>query len=297
MGNDNTHINMPNSYEEMDMFNSNYQILEQGGMDKRARRLMHRKLYEKTVDQYRARPAPASKSGKKDNFNAKVFVRARPLFEHEYERGEWECVSSYPADVVVHDGTEKFGCGGGKKMLIHHRFPGLESIADDTEGYSKLQYLVEGAAQGKMATLFMYGMTGSGKTYSTNLVHEGCATDLLQGGVGVELIAYELIGKCAFDLLSEDKREVHIRIGEDGATHVHGSTVQCTSDPSELTTMLKDAAGMRETSATGTNASSSRSHAVYQLRLSSGGSLTLIDLAGNEGNTETFHHSREQMTQ
>jgi len=267
-------------------------------MDKRARRIQDSRLFARGVTAYRNRAADPTTGANNDSFNARVFVRARPLFEHEAERGEWECVTTSGVGVVVHEGTDamKFG-SGAVKTLKHHSFPALEAIANDEEGYSKLQYLVQGAAQGSMATLFMYGMTGSGKTYSTNIIHEGCPADLLQGGGEVELIAYELIGKRAYDLLSEDKEEVHVRVGEDGVTHLHGTTVQSAGDAEGLTALLKHAAAQRETAATGTNATSSRSHAVYQLRVSGGGSLTLIDLAGNEGNIETFNHSREMMAE
>jgi len=266
-------------------------------MDKRAQRLAGNRIFSKSVTAYRTRPVHTVEPSA--NLHARVFVRARPLFEHEAERNEWDCVTvnAHGHGVVVHEGTEMMKVGGSRKYMKHHTFPQLESITTDEEGYTKLRYLVEGAAHGRRSTLFMYGMTGSGKTYSTNLLHEACPTDLLHGGAEVELLAYELVGKRAFDLLSPEKQQVHVRVGGDGATHVYGTTIQRTGDAEELTSLLKDAAGMRETASTGTNATSSRSHAVYQLRLSHGGSLTIIDLAGNEGNIETFNHSREQMVE
>jgi kinesin family protein 2/24 len=168
---------------------------------------------------------------------------------------------------------------------------------DSDEGvYSQLQYLVERAKAGSMATLFMYGMTGSGKTYSTNLIHQKAPHELIAIGP-VRLISYELIGKRCFDLLGAEKQEVHLCIGEDGATHVQGSTVREACTAAELQALLREAGTRRETSATGTNAESSRSHAVYQLSTFNGGTLTIIDLAGNEGNIETQYHTKEQMKQ
>ena len=62
--------------------------------------------------------------------------------------------------------------------------------------------------------------------------------------------------------------------------------------------MLQQASSNRETDATGANATSSRSHAVYEIRhTNNNGKLLLIDLAGNEGNIETMHHTKEQMQQ
>ena len=160
-----------------------------------------------------------------------------------------------------------------------------------------------------MATLFMYGMTGSGKTYSTNLMFRAAPEELFVAPASgsdfsdtcsgtATLIAYELIGKNCFDLLGADKKQVHLRIGADGATHVQGTTTCEASTPEELQVKLFEASSRRETATTGTNASSSRSHAVYQLRAphgGSGGTLTIIDLAGNEGSIETAYHTKEQM--
>ena len=49
--------------------------------------------------------------------------------------------------------------------------------------------------------------------------------------------------------------------------------------------------------AAGANATSSRSHAVYQIRTPAAGRLLLVDLAGNEGSIETLYHSKEQMAE
>ena len=50
----------------------------------------------------------------------------RPLFEHEAERGEWDCVSPGRMDtrgVVVHEGCEKVKPNLGRvKALRHHAF-------------------------------------------------------------------------------------------------------------------------------------------------------------------------------
>jgi kinesin family protein 2/24 len=118
--------------------------------------------------------------------------------------------------------------------------------------------------------------------------------ELIAAG-SVQLISYELVGKRCFDLLSPEKQEVHLCIGEDGATHVQGSSVREAYTAAELQRLLHEAGTRRETSATGTNAESSRSHAVYQLTTVNGGTLTIIDLAGNEGNIETQYHTKEQM--
>jgi len=265
--------------------------------DKRVRRIESSRAYTKGVQEFREANAvvqtpPASD---RDFSSSRVFVRARPLFDHEAERGEWECVSACGTGVVVHEGCEKVKMGHGRaKVLRNHNFPEVTRIDSDEGVCSHLDYLVQYACSGGQATLFMYGMTGSGKTYSTNLLHGSAPQHLTQAG-GVELIAYELVGKKCFDLLAPDKREVYLRVGEDGATHIQGSTVCHADSAAMLESLLGQSAAARETAATGTNATSSRSHAVYQMAVASGGTLTIIDLAGNEGNIETFNHTRDQM--
>lgn len=264
--------------------------------DKRVRRIENARTFTQGVTAYRKR-TPVAEPTPADSGLSCVYVRARPLFQHEIERGEWNCISACDASLVVHEGYEKVRPNRGQvKVLRHHSFPAVKRIDTDEDVYSQLRYLVDRARAGSMATLFMYGMTGSGKTYSTNLMHERVPHELIAAGPA-QLISYELVGKRCFDLLSAEKQEVHLCVGGDGATHVQGSTVREASTAGELQALLREAGTRRETSATGTNAESSRSHAVYQLSASSGGTLMIIDLAGNEGNIETQYHTKEQMKQ
>jgi len=264
--------------------------------DKRVRRIENARTFTQGVTAYRKRTPVAEPTPAGAGLSC-VYVRARPLFQHEAERGEWDCMSGCAAGLVVHEGYEKVRLNRGQvKTLRHHSFPEVRRIDTDEGVYSQLQYLVERAKAGSMATLFMYGMTGSGKTYSTNLIHQKMPHELIAAGPA-RLISYELIGKKCFDLLSAEKREVNLCVGEDGATHVQGSRVCEAFTAAELQGLLHEAGTRRETSATGTNAESSRSHAVYQLSTFNGGTLTIIDLAGNEGNLETQYHTKEQMKQ
>jgi len=284
--------------------------------DKRARRINDAKAYKQGVDVFRADPsvvlsppqktktAPRKRvaprtSPKRLRGNSRVFCRARPIFEHESERGEWECVSPLDQGLAVHEGIEKPRVGKGLvKVLRHHTYPSITRIDSDDEVYEQLRYLVEKTKSGSMATLFMYGMTGSGKTYSTSIFQSKAPFELCDAGLlPITTIGYELVGSRCFDLLNEEKNEVFLRVGEDGATHVCGVNKHQASAPEEIVALLQRAAANRETAATGTNATSSRSHAVYQLKAANGGSLTMIDLAGNEGNIETAYHSKEQMTE
>ncbi|KAK3272330.1 hypothetical protein CYMTET_19373 [Cymbomonas tetramitiformis] len=276
-----------------------------GENDTRTRRVANAKTYMNGVAEYRLACAaesadvPSLGPSTCNWVNSRTFLRVRPLFEHETDRGEWNCASLINGTLVVHEGFEKMNKGAKVKALRHRTFPKIEPFMDDESTYEGLKYLVREAIAGGLTTLFMLGMTGSGKTYCTNIIHSRAPRDLfaeLPAGSIVKLTCFEILGKRCFDLCgSEPKQEVQMRVGEDGATHARGVTERVARDPEELQELLQAAVGQREVAATGTNATSSRSHAVYRLQLENGGSYTVIDLAGNEGNLEMSQHSKKQM--
>eukprot|EP00593_Proboscia_inermis_P008361 CAMPEP_0171300856 /NCGR_PEP_ID=MMETSP0816-20121228/9852_1 /TAXON_ID=420281 /ORGANISM="Proboscia inermis, Strain CCAP1064/1" /LENGTH=568 /DNA_ID=CAMNT_0011777859 /DNA_START=232 /DNA_END=1938 /DNA_ORIENTATION=+ len=274
--------------------------------DIRALRLANAEPFARGVTEYRQQCAKGSSNGIDFSATAaRVFARARPLFASETDRGDWHCVTATAehGQLVVHSGSEEILAGKGMvKTMNHQAYPGVTPVVTDDQVYQAVQYLVQTAAAGGKSTLFMYGMTGSGKTYSMAGIHQRAPADLFQlvgAGQKLRLQAYELVGKKCFDLLSSaaDKEEVFLRVGEDGNTHVCGTTECDISTTAELQQALVQAAGQRETSATGMNATSSRSHAVYSVTLAEGGSFMMIDLAGNEANAESAGHDKERMAE
>ena len=153
--------------------------------DKRSRRIQFGTLYAAGVAAYRSRPpppladattatpaahtAPASAATSPPSV-ARVLVRARPLFAHEAERGEWAAVSALPRGVVVHEGVDAMRKGEMVHKLRHHTFGDVRTVGTDTELYESVRYLVRHAAGGGLATLFCYGMTGSGKVRIDGIV-------------------------------------------------------------------------------------------------------------------------------
>eukprot|EP00516_Mucochytrium_quahogii_P008358 CAMPEP_0203764134 /NCGR_PEP_ID=MMETSP0098-20131031/17453_1 /ASSEMBLY_ACC=CAM_ASM_000208 /TAXON_ID=96639 /ORGANISM=" , Strain NY0313808BC1" /LENGTH=507 /DNA_ID=CAMNT_0050659845 /DNA_START=39 /DNA_END=1562 /DNA_ORIENTATION=- len=270
--------------------------------DKRCRRIENGKVYSKGVQAFRDRTRRSQLRPKHQGLT-KVLVRPRPLFEHEkLLRGEWDCVSCVGSSVVVHEGVEKVRARQGcAKVLRNHTFNGVYPVVSNEETYDGVQELIQRATEGQLTTLFMYGMTGSGKTYSMSQIHERAPQQLFDGlekNATIVVFAYELVGKNCYDLLSNEKKSpVLLRVGADGMTHVSGAVEHNASTPDELSHLLLRASTQRETSATGTNAASSRTHAVYQLKLPNTGGLIMIDLAGNEGNIETLYHTKQQMSE
>lgn len=281
--------------------------------DKRSRRVQFGALYSAGVSAYRDRPLPAcAQSVAAQAGAARVLVRARPLFVHETDRGEWDALSTMNRhQIVVHEAQEAMRRGGMVHLLRHHAFNG-STVNTDAELYESVRYLVSHAAEGGLATLFCYGMTGSGKTYSMDSIHHRVPADiftLLASTDGsrqqeVKFSSYELLAKRCFELLPEDyaakgaeKSEIFLRVDGDGATNVCGIAEHTAHDEEGLAQLLRAAVARRETSATGANATSSRSHAVYLLQLPGGGRLHLIDLAGNEGSQETLFHNKTHIAE
>ena len=288
---------------------------EEGPSDKRSRRVNNGFLYAAGVQKYRKRQQQSqhkqaqhnqaqhnqAQHKQKTSNLAQVLVRARPLFSHEAENGEWDSITidSSRKGVVVHESIERIkGNHGLVKCLRHHQFQ-TEAVTTDDELYTNISHLPNRAVQGGRATLFCYGMTGSGKTYSMDSIHERLPADLFSSIDSVKFSAYELLGKRCVDMLpstapstATPRNEVFLRVDKKGVTRVCGVTEHEAFDAKTLQQLLASAVSRRETSATGANATSSRSHAVYSLSFPNcGGQLTLIDLAGSEGNHETLYHS------
>jgi kinesin family protein 2/24 len=344
--------------------------------DKRSRRIKFSTLYAAGVRAYRHRhpidaataalrtPSTLPPQSGSGSGGARVLVRARPLFSHEAERGEWESLSIMAGGggVTVHESMEAMKSGRIVHSLRHHTFANVSTVSTDAELYDSVRYLAKHAANGGLATLFCYGMTGSGKTYSMDEIHRRVPADIFSllasegskegskeegkegskegskeegkegskeegkdnGEALVRFSSFELVAKRCFELLpaddatseeageakgeegseskvgtksSDGKKEIFLRVDAAGVTNVRGVAEHTARDEQGLLQLLRAAVARRETSATGANATSSRSHAVYLVQLPGGGRLALIDLAGNEGRQETLYHTKAHIAE
>lgn len=161
-------------------------VKKEGPGDKRSRRIKFGVRYAAGVAAWRVRNGvdvaavsalaqPGDEGA--DPLQALVVVRARPLFEYEAQRGEWDSVSLLPSGgIAVHEAVERVvrsanrAKGGGalrnSNVLRHHSFAAMRAVVTDDELYAAVRHLPRRAVAGHHATLFCYGMTGSGKTYS-----------------------------------------------------------------------------------------------------------------------------------
>ncbi|KAI9861508.1 MAG: hypothetical protein M1824_002400 [Vezdaea acicularis] len=171
--------------------------------------------------------------------------------------------------------------------------------------------------QGFDVTLFAYGVTGTGKTWTMkggkSLAERGVIPRLLSGvyrrgrklekdsqgetTVEVSLSYYEIYNDRVFDLFEapEKRTATGLPLREAGGkTHVVGLVERACTTLKEFEQLYDEANLNRSTSATKLNAHSSRSHAILCVKLSitTGDEVKIstasaIDLAGSEDNRRT----------
>ncbi len=295
--------------------------------DKRTSRRQHAVPFGAAVARWRAAHAPLSDAPAPPGSDAAeplllfaggtaAFVRKRPLFAHEAQRGEFDVVTvprCGAADVAVHSCDMHPDL---RRMFIRHlRYRGAVAFgaaASEEEVFSAVAApLLATALEGAPAALFMYGQTGSGKTHTMRALEARAAALLLQPRRGrcVRLSYFEIAGnKRARDLLSDDAAaEVTLRdvplepdapLGGAARVELVGCTEAEAHSAAALLALLEAGRARRATGATFANAASSRSHAVLRLTLcggdAAGGSLTLVDCAGSERKEDSAQHSAAQ---
>ncbi|KAJ3007202.1 Kinesin-like protein kif19, partial [Thoreauomyces humboldtii] len=172
--------------------------------------------------------------------------------------------------------------------------------------------LIESVVAGFNATVFAYGATGAGKTYTM------LGTDTSPGIISLTLSALfatleptptttftvtltylEIYNENIRDLLSGKADYLDLREDAGRGVVVAGITAVCARSPAEVLGFLRKGNRYRTQEATGANEVSSRSHAVLQVlvgcttkgasgrRTERFGKLSMIDLAGSERAAET----------
>ena len=258
------------------------------------------------------------------NKRVAVLVRVRPLSAAERAARAVDvvtCVPSTrgsPALAAVHEPRTKVD---GTRHVESSRFDldgAFDARASDADVYAAaieplVRLCLEGAATpadaarrgddaaGANATVFAYGQTGSGKTHTmtgcTSLLARDVCFGAREKNLRVEVSHYEVYGGKCFDLLADRAR---VRALEDarGRVRVVGLTERLVREPHEMLALAEEGAACRKTSRTDANASSSRSHSVFQIALkaphaayetasesldeSQSARLSLVDLAGSE---------------
>jgi len=251
--------------------------------------------------------------------NILVAVRSRPLTKKEVEIDETPVV--YVVDdkvVVLMDPNEN----SPKAVLRQNRSRQKQYAFDYAFNENSEQHLVferttkfliDGALEGYNATVFAYGPTGAGKTYTMLGSQDRPGLMLntfleiftriekysIDKKYNVKISYLEIYNEVVRDLLNPNQENLDVREDPVKGVVVAGLSEISASSPENVVSSIKNGNINRTCEPTEANQESSRSHAVLQIVIehkdrASGteaevlvGKLSLIDLAGSERASNT----------
>ncbi|KAL5229738.1 hypothetical protein ABZP36_028514 [Zizania latifolia] len=231
----------------------------------------------------------------------RVVLRVRPFLPSEVSSAAAPCVGL----LVSHPGGEvtvqlKDQHTSRNECYKLDSFFGQETRVCEIFD-QEVSTVIPGIFEGANATVFAYGATGSGKTYTMQgtedlpgLIPLAVSTVLaLCTGTrcSVEISYYEVYMERCYDLLEPKAREIVVLDDKDGNLQLKGLAWVPVRSMEEFHEICSIGVQRRKVAHTGLNDASSRSHAVLSIRVSTDdvvkGKLNLIDLAGNEDNRRT----------
>jgi len=177
------------------------------------------------------------------------------------------------------------------------------------------KHLIDGIIQGYNATVFAYGATGAGKTYTMMGTHDNPGNMFLTIRDLFERVAHtkdnknyqikvsflEIYNEMIRDLLIISNEVLDLREDAEQGIHVAGLSIINVDSTEEVMDLLFFGNGNRIQEATNVNQTSSRSHAVLEIQVSQKnktegvhediniGKLSMIDLAGSERAARTMN--------
>lgn len=257
-----------------------------------------------------------------ETINIQVAIRVRPLLERELSVSEFAIVRVEDNLIVVFDPIDIEFDKQNKQMLeVFHRsreqkyaFDNVFTCESVDRMYDKTVHnLIEPLFRGFNGCVFAYGATGTGKTHTmlgntqTNGLNFLAVKEIfdrreeMPDQVTDIYVSYvEIYNEQIRDLLStKDNGICELRDDPLKGVILTGATETRVESLDEVKTLLLSGNKRRTTEATNANLTSSRSHAIFQVRLDCAprskdiamektvGKLSMIDLAGSERGTVT----------
>ncbi|CAK0814175.1 unnamed protein product [Prorocentrum cordatum] len=232
----------------------------------------------------------------------RVFCRVRPLSKKEKEAGDTKVTKGVDS---MNLSIESESAGSTKYTFDAVFLPGTQ-----VEVFEDCKDLVQSAVDGYNVTLFAYGQTGAGKTFTMHGTkeEEGVAPRTIQElyrvmeegksrcNFTVMCSMLELYRNDLVDLLSKgnpaaSKGKLVVKTDKAGAVMVENLTEETCETADELSRLLQRGNDQRTVAATEMNSESSRSHLVLIIKVVSvnretkeqlQGKILLVDLAGSE---------------
>ena len=244
------------------------------------------------------------KSGKSEC--VKVAIRVRPMNKREKEQNSRLCVQVDKDNNTVSVISDK---NESKTFPFDYVYP-METT--QREVYDQVAFpIVDSIFQGYNGTIFAYGQTGCGKTFTmmgiiTDPQLRGVipnAFDHIFGFIKTEGESRKFFLRCSFveiyneevrDLLENKDKKLDIREDPKKGTFLKDLTYVTIKNPADIDKSLDTGNKNRHVGATSMNDQSSRSHSLFTVYLEieekgennnsriKSGKLNLVDLAGSE---------------
>lgn len=240
------------------------------------------------------------------NMKLCVCVRKRPLFGKEEEAGENDSVSSANPQIKIFE--SKLKVDGITKYVDEHVFAFDNTFNENETTEDVYEYALKPSLDlifhRGMVTIFAYGQTSSGKTFTMQGIQENSVREIfyLRDQIMPEAILkvsfYEIYGGCCFDLLN-NKAKVQILEDKHNNVVIQGLVEEEVEDDQDLLDKISFAFNQRTTHCTVANDTSSRSHAICKVSVKDEyddliGVLIVCDLAGSERANDTKSNSRQR---
>uniref|UniRef100_A0A5B7CB36 Kinesin-like protein n=1 Tax=Davidia involucrata TaxID=16924 RepID=A0A5B7CB36_DAVIN len=231
-----------------------------------------------------------------------VTVRVRPLSPKEqaaYDLIAWDCTDEH---TIV------------SRNLYHERPTGpytFDKVFDPTCSTQKVyedgaRDVALSALNGINATIFAYGQTSSGKTFTMRGITENAAKDIYEHikqapkrDFVLKLSALEIYNETVVDLLNRESGSLRLLDDPEKGTIVEKLMEEVVKDSQHLRHLIGVCEAHRQVGETALNDKSSRSHQIIRLTIESSlrensgcvrsflASLNLVDLAGSERTSQT----------
>ncbi|KAJ8772560.1 hypothetical protein K2173_027737 [Erythroxylum novogranatense] len=236
-----------------------------------------------------------------------VSVRLRPLSDREISRNDvsdWECINK---NTIV------FKTSMPDRSLFPTAYTFDRVFGSEC---STRQVYEEGAKElilsvvsGMNCSIFAYGQTSSGKTYTMSGITQFAVSDIYdyvemhkEREFVLKFSAIEIYNEAVRDLLSPDSTPLRLLDDPERGTVVEKLTEETLTDSSHLQELLSICEAQRQIGETSLNETSSRSHQILRLTVESSSrenlsygkcstltaSVNFVDLAGSERASQTL---------
>ncbi|KAL7457249.1 hypothetical protein ACHAWC_008771 [Mediolabrus comicus] len=236
----------------------------------------------------------------------KVAFRLRPLNDREKQAGRKVCCAAHEDEGVIVLESKEYS----KQFTF-------DAVFSETSTQRRIYDVaaapvVESVLDGYNGTVFAYGQTGAGKSYTMEgsiipntfeHIFDHIALNSAKDRYLVHASYYEIYNEEIRDLLvatATNKSQTSLELREsNGGVYVQGLTTKVVKSVNEINSVLQDGKQNRSVGSTLMNSQSSRSHSIFSIVVECSstddygneniraGKLNLVDLAGSERQSKT----------